>query len=317
MVRDLDEYPLGEVMRSQVRQAGLQLARAWPIFGTKDQALGALSLYSRRGTEPRPMDERLIRICTNLAGIAIESCWAADRIRHLAHHDDLTGLPNRLLFTYQLLQAIARAQRAGGSVAVLFLDLDRFKIINDTLGHDAGDHVLRQVAKHLRDCVRSGDTLARVGGDEFTLIVQQFAEIQELGAVAQKLLTAMTRPLKIGGKEYHLSGSIGIAVYPKDGTDSSSLLKNADIAMYRAKASGETPTSSIPMRSTCTASIGCHSRMNFGRRWHGAKSRSITNPRSIFKPAGLPVRRPWCAGGIPSGACCSRAISFLSRRRRA
>ena len=238
MVRDLDEYPLGEVMRSQVRQAGLQLARAWPIFGTKDQALGALSLYSRRGTEPRPMDERLIRICTNLAGIAIESCWAADRIRHLAHHDDLTGLPNRLLFTYQLLQAIARAQRAGGSVAVLFLDLDRFKIINDTLGHDAGDHVLRQVAKHLRDCVRSGDTLARVGGDEFTLIVQQFAEIQELGAVAQKLLTAMTRPLKIGGKEYHLSGSIGIAVYPKDGTDSSSLLKNADIAMYRAKASG-------------------------------------------------------------------------------
>jgi diguanylate cyclase (GGDEF)-like protein len=238
MVRDLEAYPLGDTMRLQVRQAGLQLARAWPIFGSKDQALGALSLYSRRGSEPRPMDERLIRICTNLAGIAIESCWAADRIRHLAHHDDLTGLPNRLLFSYQLLQAIARAQRAGGSVAVLFLDLDRFKIINDTLGHDAGDHVLRQVAKHLRECVRSGDTLARVGGDEFTLIVQQFAEIQEIGAIAQKLLTAMTRPLRIGGKEYHLSGSIGVAVYPKDGTDSSSLLKNADIAMYRAKASG-------------------------------------------------------------------------------
>ncbi len=238
MVRDLEEYPLGEPMRIQVRLAGLQLARAWPIFGSKDQALGALCLYSRRGADPRPMDERLIRICTNLAGIAIESCWAADRIRHLAHHDDLTGLPNRLLFSYQLLQAIARAQRAGGSVAVLFLDLDRFKIINDTLGHDAGDHVLRQVGKHLRECVRSGDTLARVGGDEFTLIVQQFGEITEVGAVAQKLLTAMTRPLKIGVKEYHLSGSIGIAVYPKDGTDSSSLLKNADIAMYRAKASG-------------------------------------------------------------------------------
>jgi len=135
------------------------------------------------------MDERLIRICTNLAGIAIESCWAADRIRHLAHHDDLTGLPNRLLFTYQLLQAIARAQRAGGSVAVLFLDLDRFK--SSTIHSDMMPATsAASVAKHLRDCVRSGDTLARVGGDEFTLIVQQFAEIQD----SARWLKSCSRP---------------------------------------------------------------------------------------------------------------------------
>ncbi len=186
-----------------------------------------------------PLDERLVGICTSVAGIAIESCWAAERIRHLAHHDELTGLPNRLLFGYQLPQALARAHRSGQQVGVFFIDLDRFKVINDTLGHDAGDHVLRQMGMHLQECVRATDTLARVGGDEFALIVEQFNDLQELNGIAQKLLTAMSRPLRVATHEYRLSGSIGVAVYPKDGSDSSSLLKNADIAMYRAKASGK------------------------------------------------------------------------------
>jgi diguanylate cyclase (GGDEF)-like protein len=143
-----------------------------------------------------------------------------------------------LLFNYQLHKALARAQRASTTAAVLFLDLDRFKIINDTLGHDAGDTVLRQIANHLRACVRGTDTLARVGGDEFTLLVEQPLEAQDLNAVAQKLLTAMSNPLTVNGNIYQLSGSIGIATYPKDGSDGASLLKNADIAMYRAKSSG-------------------------------------------------------------------------------
>ncbi|HEX4151782.1 MAG TPA: EAL domain-containing protein [Steroidobacteraceae bacterium] len=222
-----------------VLEAGeVQRISARPIFGSKDQLLGTLSLYARRGAEaPRP-NAQLVGICVNLAGIAIESCQAADRIRHLAHHDDLTGLPNRLLFNYQLHMALARAERAGTAAAVLFLDLDRFKIINDTLGHDAGDTVLRQIASHLRACVRGTDTLARVGGDEFTLLVEHPAEMHDLGAIAQKLLVAMSSPLTINGNVYQLSGSIGIAVYPKDGADGASLLKNADIAMYRAKSSG-------------------------------------------------------------------------------
>jgi diguanylate cyclase (GGDEF)-like protein len=235
--RPIESYALNDELGRYVRDSNLQSVSVWPIFGSKHQALGALSLYRRRGTGQ--LDERLIGICTNLAGIAIESCWAADRIRHLAHHDDLTGLPNRVLFSHQLLQALTRAQRLNGTVAVLFLDLDRFKIINDTLGHDAGDEVLRQIANHLRKCVRATDMLARVGGDEFTLIVEQFVDAQELSNIAQKLLTATAKPLMIGTQQYHLSGSIGIAIYPKDGTDSSSLLKNADIAMYRAKASGK------------------------------------------------------------------------------
>jgi diguanylate cyclase (GGDEF)-like protein len=215
-----------------------QLVSERPIVGSNDQLLGMLSVYKRPDAELRQPNSQLIGICANLAGIAIESCQAAERIRHLAHHDDLTGLPNRLLFNYQLPKALARAQRDGTSVGVLFLDLDRFKIINDTLGHDAGDLVLRQIAGHLRSCVRETDTLARVGGDEFTVLVEQLADTQYLGAVAEKLLTAMASPLAIGGNVYQLSGSIGIAVYPEDGADGASLLKNADIAMYGAKASG-------------------------------------------------------------------------------
>ncbi len=239
VVQDLDALPSGETMRQLVGLASLQSASAWPILGSKGQVLGALSLYRRRGDDPQPPNAQLIGICTNLAGIAIESSRAADRIRHLANHDDLTGLPNRLLFSYQLPQALARAQRTGGAVSVFFLDLDRFKIINDTLGHDAGDAVLRQMAGHLRECVRACDTLARVGGDEFTLLVDQFSDTHELGVIAQKMLAAMSNPLVVNGHEYRLSGSIGVAIYPKDGADGSALLKNADIAMYRAKASGK------------------------------------------------------------------------------
>jgi diguanylate cyclase (GGDEF)-like protein len=216
----------------------LQLVSERPIVGSSDQLLGMLSLYKRPDAEARQPNSQLIDICANLAGIAIESCQAAERIRHLAHHDDLTGLPNRLLFNYQLPKALARAQRDGTSVGVLFLDLDRFKIINDTLGHDAGDMVLRQIAGHLRSCVRETDTLARVGGDEFTVLVEQLDDTQYLGVIAEKLLTAMASPLAIGGNVYQLSGSIGIAMYPEDGADGASLLKNADIAMYGAKASG-------------------------------------------------------------------------------
>ena len=218
--------------------AGFSSVTEWPIFGSTGLTLGALSLYGRDDAGRGSLDERVVGICTNLAGIAIESCRAAERIKHLAHHDDLTGLPNRLLFGDQLPLAIARAKRTGAAIGVLFLDLDRFKIINDTLGHDSGDTVLCQVARHLRECVRDTDVLARVGGDEFTLIVEQYAGPSELGSIAQKLLAAMSRPVTVRGEDYHLSGSIGISIYPKDGTDSSTLLKNADIAMYRAKTIG-------------------------------------------------------------------------------
>jgi len=239
VVEDLADYPLHASQRDFVHRAGLRSVSAWPILGSKGQVLGALSIYIRLREIPHRLRAHLVGICTDLAGIAIETRLAADRIRHLAHHDDLTGLPNRLLFNYHLPRALGRAQRTGGGVGVLYLDLDRFKVINDTLGHGAGDDVLCQVSKHLLASLRATDTLARVGGDEFTLLVEQFDGPQDLAEIAQKLLAATARTLTINGQEYHLSGSIGIAIYPKDGADSASLLKNADIAMYRAKTSGK------------------------------------------------------------------------------
>ncbi len=230
--------PLAASLRAQIGEAGPQYVRTSLICGSQNQVLGALSLYSHQQDDLRDIDVRLIGICNGLASIAIEGHRAADRIQHLAQHDDLTGLPNRLLFNSQLEQALARAHRLGSSVALLFLDLDRFKVINDTLGHAAGDSVLQQIAEHLRACVRGSDLLARVGGDEFTLVVQHSAGIEELGVISQKLLAAISSAVTVNGAQYQLSGSIGIAIYPKDGFDAASLLKNADIAMYRAKSAG-------------------------------------------------------------------------------
>lgn len=238
VIPDLTGSTMSESLRGHLGKGNFKGLRAWPILGRRGAVLGVLSLYHTTDDLP-PLNPQLIHICTNLAGIAIESRRAANRISHLAHHDDLTGLPNRLLFNQLLPQALARAQRTGRSVAVFFLDLDRFKVINDTLGHAAGDDVLRQVTRHLLACVRASDILARVGGDEFTLLVKHFTGPEELVAVAQRLLAAIAHPLRVNCQEYQLSASIGIAIYPQNAADGSSLLKNADIAMYRAKAAGK------------------------------------------------------------------------------
>jgi len=163
---------------------------------------------------------------------------AEDEIVRQAHEDALTGLPNRLLFRDRLSLALAHAKRNGLSVAILFLDLDHFKLINDTLGHSVGDLVLKGVAARLLECVREEDTVARVGGDEFTLLIPEIARVDDADTVARKLLERLTEPFSIQGHELFITGSIGIAVYPNDGVTPETLLRNADSAMYRAKELG-------------------------------------------------------------------------------
>ncbi|OHC60704.1 MAG: hypothetical protein A2040_00160 [Rhodocyclales bacterium GWA2_65_19] len=159
-------------------------------------------------------------------------------IRHLAYHDALTGLPNRLLLEDRLSQAISVAHRTGGGVAVLFLDLDRFKLVNDSLGHRAGDDLLKRVTDRVNECVRGTDTVARQGGDEFVLILPGFAAIDDVAHVAEKIVVALGRGFDIGGQQVHVGASIGISVHPQDGDDPDALLRNADAAMYEAKAAG-------------------------------------------------------------------------------
>ena len=162
-----------------------------------------------------------------------------ERIRYLAQHDELTGLANRATLQTALARSIEQARRRDRRVAVLFVDLDRFKIINDTLGHDAGDALLKTVATRLRESLRASDVIARQGGDEFVVLVEEFGSEADLAGVARKILEAFAQSLHLGGQEFTLTASIGIGTYPDDGRDVQALLKAADIAMYRAKEAGK------------------------------------------------------------------------------
>ena len=164
---------------------------------------------------------------------------AHGELSHSAHHDALTNLPNRALLGDRIGQELCHAIRNQTLVAVLFCDLDGFKAINDSLGHQAGDAVLRTMGERLQSSVRSNDTVARIGGDEFVFVLPEIESVDQVGFVAQKILHALRQPMQIDGHAIQLSGSIGIAIYPFDGVTSEQLMKNADAAMYRAKDSGK------------------------------------------------------------------------------
>jgi len=157
---------------------------------------------------------------------------------HLARHDALTNLPNRLLISDRMEQAIGQARRYERRAALLFLDLDNFKTINDSLGHDAGDELLKEVARRLQGAVREMDTVSRQGGDEFLIVLTDVPDLDAISAVANHVLSAMTQPFSLKGMQIVTSVSIGVALYPEDGDDFAALLKHADLAMYQAKAEG-------------------------------------------------------------------------------
>jgi diguanylate cyclase (GGDEF)-like protein len=161
-----------------------------------------------------------------------------EKIKFLAYHDALTNLPNRVLFQDRLGQALVLATRNNELVGVMFLDLDRFKSINDTFGHSVGDILLQTVAERLKSCLRASDTVTRMGGDEFMLILTGLKEIVQITSLAEKLLAALSHPLKLESIDITVSGSLGISIFPQDGTDQETLIQNADAAMYKAKSHG-------------------------------------------------------------------------------
>ena len=196
----------------------------------------------------RARDELEVRVLERTAELAaanarlekeiLERRIAEDKVRHLAHHDALTGLPNRRLLEDRLEQALVRARRQHLNVAVLFVDLDRFKNVNDTLGHRIGDLLLRAVALRLRESLREGDTVSRVGGDEFVLILPDMATTLAASDTAHKLLESLAQPYAIENHMLNVTPSIGIGIFPKDGTDVETLISRADVAMYHAKQMG-------------------------------------------------------------------------------
>ena len=170
---------------------------------------------------------------------ALERKRAHGRLAYLAHYDPLTGLANRVLFRDQLERAIVRARRSGAMLAVMFLDLDRFKPINDTLGHDVGDNLLKEVAQRIKTCVRGSDTVARMGGDEFTVLLEHLDSERSAQIAATKTLEALRHHFAFAGRTVSVTCSIGVAVYPEAGQDAETLIQSADAAMYKAKKEGK------------------------------------------------------------------------------
>ncbi|SEL50697.1 EAL domain-containing protein [Nitrosovibrio tenuis] len=199
---------------------------------------GVLGAYSRDAHRFTPSCVDFLQGLANILATAIDRKTTEERLTYLAQFDPLTELPNRSLFLDRLNQAMQHAKRSKGRIAVVFVDLDRFKIVNDTMGHSMGDKLLVQVAQRLRQCVRSGDTVARLGGDEFAFILSSLAQAEDATMVAEKIITALSLLFELDGQEIYISASVGISIYPGDGTDAGSLLKNADTAMFQAKEQG-------------------------------------------------------------------------------
>jgi diguanylate cyclase (GGDEF)-like protein/PAS domain S-box-containing protein len=236
-VADLDAEPQAR-FGAALTDAGMRSAFAFPVRVDGD-VLGVLELFGARCSESDPDLNRIATHIGVLLGQHISRRETERRLQFVVSHDPLTGLPNRTIFAQRLGQALAQAARYDHKVALLFIDLDRFKVVNDTMGHEAGDRLLREVADRLRESLREGDTVARHGGDEFVVLIEQYDSAIQLAGVAQKIIDQAGQPYVFDGHEFHISASIGIATYPNDGQDSGTLFKHADIAMYRAKEAGK------------------------------------------------------------------------------
>ncbi len=223
----------------------------WDTLFSKPESTGNEPAYLQTYAHPRegsviPVEIRASRMTvgdtpkfTVVVRDISERARSEERMWQLTHFDELSGLPNRLLFRQLLEQALRDASREKKPVAVLFIDLDRFKLVNDAAGHDGGDEVLREVTSRLRRCLRESDLLSRFGGDEFAALVRDIDDPEAARTAAARILAAVARPFNVNGEEFHLSASIGISTYPSDSADVTALLRNAEQAMYRAKDQGK------------------------------------------------------------------------------
>lgn len=222
--------PLKNLMDATIKFSGGDLDARIKVDSTDE--IGELSKTFNRMTE-------IVKTAVVTRDNEIQERKRAEKmVKDMAYQDHLTGLPNRLLFMDRLEQVVARGQWRKNIAAVFFLDLDRFKVINDTLGHMAGDEVIQITAQRLQNSLRDGDTIARLGGDEFTILIQDLAKPEDISLVIEKIFKSLSQPISIKGTRVFINASIGGSIYPDHGEDSATILKNADIAMYQAKKKG-------------------------------------------------------------------------------
>ncbi|MGR9013996.1 MAG: EAL domain-containing protein, partial [Gammaproteobacteria bacterium] len=238
IVPDMGKRPCWSLCQGFIRDSGALACWSEPIFSSSNQLLGVVTLYVNQIGEPDNFDLALLLQSGHLSSIAIERKRIEQKIYRQASYDQLTGLPNRRLLGNRLREEIAKAERSKESLAVLFIDLDRFKEVNDTLGHVAGDDLLVEAAQRIRACVRESDTVARLGGDEFMVILPKVDQIVPQDRVAQCIVDALILPFRLGENNAYVSASIGIAGYPQDADTAEVLIGCADQAMYAAKNMG-------------------------------------------------------------------------------
>lgn len=234
----VESDPLWNELRGPASKLGLQSCWTVAIPSTDGSSLGALSLFCKEHRGPTTQDLQMLQMAASLATICVEHHNTASALAHSVRHDLLTGMPNRICFEDRLETAMQRARRDGSQVALFFLDVDRFKDVNDTFGHEAGDALLQQFATRLARQLREIDTLARMGGDEFALIVPDVKSSEDAIVVAEKLMRCLIDPIHVGGRDLMITTSMGIALYPCHGDDSASLQRCADQEMYRTKQRG-------------------------------------------------------------------------------
>lgn len=236
-VFDLLTHPHWQARRELLDRESLRTCWVMPIV-SEGETLGALQIFTSLSTGPTEADARVMRMIADQAAIAIEHQDLLERLQFQSMHDPLTGLPNRLLLDDRLQNAVYRAHRASVRVGLFLINIDRFKVINDTLGHGCGDELLRQLSQRLAQSFRGSDTVARIGADEFAILTPDIRTRESAMIVSDKLLSVISEPITIAGREIAATASIGAAVYPDDAADQSALRRSADRALARAKASG-------------------------------------------------------------------------------
>ncbi|MFT6926688.1 MAG: diguanylate cyclase (GGDEF)-like protein [Psychromonas sp.] len=238
IVTDVATHPSWAAWSVLVKEAKLASCWSEPIIGNQGNLLGTLSIYHHKISTPKPSEFKLIEQFVNLTRIAIEREKSDQIIWQQANFDNLTKLPNRNLLHEHLTSAIANAQRENKQLAIAMLDLDKFKEVNDTLGHGAGDTLLIECSKRIKGCIRKNDIAARLGGDEFIIVFVGVALPEDMHKIGNKLSNALAKPYTIQEKSVCCTASIGITFYPNDASNIDTLLKNADQAMYSAKTQG-------------------------------------------------------------------------------
>lgn len=239
IVSDVYADPLWADYALLLKSSGLRSCWSTPILSRERKVLGTFALYAHEVATPCEQEQELIAMAAHLAGIAIERKRAEDRISFLAHHDALTGLPNRVLFEEQVDGMLEEIRERDQCAVLAFLDLDNFKLINDSLGHAAGDELLKAVAGRMRASVRKADFVVRVGGDEFIILLNGLPKERDIVlSRLEDIRSAIAMPLQLQGRSLQVSCSMGVACFPNQGRTAGELLANADMAMYRAKELG-------------------------------------------------------------------------------